>query len=59
MALERVEKWGFEILSVAMLGTGKVSSSQATGGCNVKRNGENKERWNVVRCGVMDVVRGG
>jgi hypothetical protein len=43
-----------------MLGTGKGPSSQATGGgCNVKRNGDDKERWDVVRCEVMDVLRGG
>jgi hypothetical protein len=35
---------GVSKLSVAMLGTGKGSSSQATGGLNVKRSGDNKEK---------------
>jgi len=29
-----------------MLGTGCLQT-QATGGCNVKGNGDNKEKWNV------------
>jgi len=40
-----------------MLGTGCLQT-QATGGCNVKRNGENREKWNVKRNGRIKKLLG-
>jgi hypothetical protein len=43
--IKRVEKWGLEVLSVAMLGIGERPVPKLwMGGFNVKRNGDNEVR---------------
>jgi hypothetical protein len=44
---------------VQCLGLGSVPVPKLRGGCDVKRNGDNKVKLDVVRCGVVAVARGG